>query len=114
MSVPVAARWFARLAARPRPSSPARRTRLTIQPLEDRAVPANSIIIVDHNTADVNISASPVANGTLTIRTTDGSALLSLSTIEAALTNPAVTNVIVTTAVAPAGTDADELGNIEW
>lgn len=113
MSVPAAARRLARLTTR-RPLTQARRSRLAIEPLEDRAVPANSIILVDHNTADVNIDVSPVVNGTVTIQTTDGSALLSLATIEAALTNPAVTNVVVTTAVAPGGNDADEFGNIEW
>jgi hypothetical protein len=112
MSVPAAARRFARLPA-PRPSAPARRSRLTIEPLEDRAVPANSIFIADHATADVNIDVDTVGT-TTTIATTGGSAVLSLATIEAALQDPAVTNVVVTTAVAAGGTDDDEFGDIAW
>ncbi|HKB06443.1 MAG TPA: hypothetical protein VKD90_29885 [Gemmataceae bacterium] len=112
MSVPVAARRFARVAAR-RPSIPARRSRLAIEPLEDRAVPANSLFIADHATADEKIDVDTVGT-TTTIATLGGGAVLSLTTIEAALQDPAVTNVVVTTAVAAGGTDDDEFGNIDW
>ncbi|MBO0697545.1 MAG: hypothetical protein J2P46_04060 [Zavarzinella sp.] len=112
MSVSAAARRFARLAGR-QPAASARRPRLAIEPLEDREVPANSILITGHAGPDVNINVSTVGT-TTTIATTDGSAFLSLSTIETALKNPAVTNVIVTTDVAAGGSDADEFGDIDW
>jgi hypothetical protein len=107
------ARRFARLAATLRPAPTIRRTRLAVQALEDRAVPANSIFLADRATPDEFIDISTVGD-TTTISTTDSSATLSLATIEAALTDPAVTKVIVTTAVAAGGTDAEEAGDIFW
>ena len=120
MSPSCAARRFARLVAGLRSArpNPARRARLAVQSLEDRAVPANSIFLADRATDSLNIHVETVGD-TTTISTTNASATLSLKTIEDALTaDPAVKHVIVTTAVTiidpEVDADAQEAGDIFW
>jgi hypothetical protein len=88
--------------------------RLAVQALETRAVPANSLTLIDDPFAEANISVSSVTNGKITIATTNGDAMLSVPTLQNALATSGVNEVIVTTAVASGGTDAHQPGNISW
>ena len=104
---------LARLLSR-RPSKFVRRSRLSIEGLEDRAVPANTLNVVGDILQETNINVSPLTAGTITISTTGGNAAVSLETLQNALTNPQATRVVVTTAVAAGGTNANQIGEINW
>jgi len=113
MSLFAAAR-LARLALQPSKSR-TRRRRLALESLEDRAVPANDITIVDVSTPSDLIDVKTTGQ-TTTISTTGPGAILSLQTIQDAMTDtsPNVRNVVVTTAVAQGETDGGEPGDINW
>src|SRR5688572_7725226 len=86
----------------PRAARPGRR--LSVECLEDRAVPAFDLAIDgDATTAEVS---SNFASGTTTFTPTDFGAVLSVADIAAALN---VGNVVITT-----GADGIEDGNIYW
>jgi len=104
---------FARIASR-RPIRSARHRPLMIDALEDRTVPANNLSVVGDILLETNINVSPVTAGTITISTTDADAAVSLETLQNALTNPQATRIVVTSAVAGGGTDADQAGEITW
>src|SRR5262245_47790758 len=105
MSLSAAAR-FARLAFR-QSKTPARRSRLAFEQLEDRAVPANDITIVAAGVDDSAFIDVKTTGQTTTISPKVPSASLSLTTIQNALADasPNVRNVVVTTSVPNTGTD---------
>src|SRR5262245_23737565 len=104
MSLSAAAARLARLAIYSSNARP-RRHRLTIEPLEDRAVPANEMTIVaagDSASIDVKTTGQ-----TTTISAKEPGATLSLATIQDALADasPNLRNVVITTEVPNTGTD---------
>jgi hypothetical protein len=106
---------FARLASR-RPAGVRRRRTLILESLEDRAVPANNITVVDASVDDSAFIDVKRTGQTITISTKLPDAQLSIETIRAALADPtpAIRNVVITTDVANGGTDGDEAGDIVW
>ena len=92
------------------------RSRLAIEPLEDRAVPANNLTIVDASVDDSAFVDVKTTGQTITISTKVPDAELSIATLQSALANagPNIRDVVVTTDVAPGGTDGDQAGDIAW
>jgi hypothetical protein len=89
------------------------RSRLGIESLEDRAVPANNLTIVD-GTTDTNIDL-PQGNGATSVfQTTGADAELSLATIQAELQKPNVRTVVITTEAKNPPADNDQAGDIRW
>ena len=90
-----------------------RRVGLTVEGLESRVVPANTITMVNDLTPSLNIDTTTVGT-TLTYSTTAANAQLSIADIEAGLRTFGVTAVVVSTAVAAGGTDGGQTGDIVW
>lgn len=81
--------------------------------LEERAVPANDLLVVDDLTPSLNVEIKKTGN-TINIRTTDAGAQVSVTDIRDALLRPGVKTVVLSTAVAPGETDANENGDLFW
>jgi hypothetical protein len=90
----------------------ARRRRLSVQSLEERAVPANNLTITNDPTS-TNVAVS-FANGVGTIATTGADARLSLSTLRGAMQGAWARWVFITTAADSPADDALQAGSIEW
>src|SRR3954447_2498027 len=91
---------------------PRRPVRLTVDPLEDRAVPANNLTITgDPTSFHVAVSqGGPVVQ----VWTTGPDARLSLATLYSSLMDSQVTTVNLTTAAIGPDYDAQQAGNISW
>lgn len=98
-------------------TSVARRfARLTVQGLESRELPANNLTLVPIGVDDSAFVDVSTQGQTITIRTKLPDAILSLTTLQNALsqTQGNRREVIVTTEVTNSGVDGNQAGNIVW
>jgi hypothetical protein len=90
--------------------------RLAVESLEAREVPANNLSVAGATFDDSNDVKVTTQAQTIRIETLKADAQVSIATIEDALkqTQGNRKQVIVSTAVAPGGTDGNQAGNITW
>lgn len=86
---------------------------LTLTTLEDRAVPANNLTVVDDLTGSSNIDIQTTGS-TVTIRTSGANAEVAIGDIQTELLKPGVTTVVLTTQADIPPNDTNQAGSLEW